>query len=524
MTEKLLPCAAVLGLALISFFYFPGHTILQSDTQIYLPILEHFWDPSVLTRDLVAMNPHVSFTIYDEMAIFLRRVTGAGFEQVLMGQLFVYRAVGIAGLLLLGTGLGLSIPMSLLMTAIVSLGATITGPAVLTAEYEPVPRGFALPFLLLALGLIAHKRWTLAGVAAGIGFLFHPPTALAFCLVYGGVVLWKRKIRAGAALVGAAVLLMFFVAAQAGVTQHQEFFGRVDPALEKLLRMRASYNWISIWIANWWPHYLILWIVSLVAFVRIRKSIAPALQIFFVGLPVIGVFSIPLSYLFLERWKWILTPQFQPGRYLLFVTLFAVLLTSVAAIRAGQERRYLESFLFFLAPFASPTVSNLVKPMIAEKAILILFLAAIGVVAARFPMVTIAAALLPFLLIPTYGNVRNYPAALTMELNELSNWAKQNTPKEAMFQFADAGQNQDPGVFRARALRALYVDWKSGGQVNFLKSFASEWWSRWLSIEKVQPLANYKALGIDYVVFQTAHRLKDVQPVYENGKYVVYKD
>jgi hypothetical protein len=524
MTEKWLLGASVLALALISFFYFPGHTILQSDTQIYLPILEHLWDPSVLTRDIMAINPHVSFTMYDEMAIFLRRVTGAGFEMVLMGQQLVYRALGILGLLLLGTGIGLSSRMALLMTSIVSLGAWITGPAVLTVEYEPVPRGFALPFLLLSLGLMAHKRWTPGAVSAGLGFLFHPPTALAFCLVYSGVALWMRQYWALAVLAGSAVLMGLLAMSQAGISYHQDWFGQVDPALEKLQRMRASYNWISIWIATWWKHYLLMWVLSVAAFFRIRSTLPGEIQVFCVALPLIGVISVPLSYQLLEQWKWSLTPQFQPGRYLLFVTLFAVLLASVAGIRAAQKRRYVESFLFFLVPFASPTVSNLLKPMIWERAVLILLLGALAVAAVRWPRITVAAALLPFVLIPTFGRVRNYPAAITPELNELSEWARANTPKDALFQFADAGQSQEPGVFRARSLRALYVDWKSGGQVNFLPAFAGEWWRRWQLVEKVHSLNKYRALGIDFVVFQKAHRLNDVQPVYENGRYVVYRN
>src|SRR3954462_12379856 len=115
MTEKWVLGASALGLALVRFFYFPGHTILQSDTQVYLPILEHLWDPSVLTRDIVAINPHVSFTIYDEVGIALRKLTGAGFESIVLGQQVIYRAVAILGLLLLGTGIGLSAPMALLM-------------------------------------------------------------------------------------------------------------------------------------------------------------------------------------------------------------------------------------------------------------------------------------------------------------------------------------------------------------------------------------------------------------------------
>jgi small basic protein len=456
--------------------------------------------------------------------MFVRHLTGAGFEQVVMGQQFLYRALGILGLLLLGTGLGLSRWMSLLMTAIVSLGATIAGPAVLTVEYEPVPRGFALPFLLLALGLVAHRRWTGAAVCSGIGFLFHPPTALAFCAVMGCVMLWTREFRAAAVLVASAVLMGVFVMTQQGLIYNQDFFGQVDPPLEQLQRMRASYNWVSIWIGKWWGHYLLLWLVSLAAFYRIRKTIPPVVQVFCIVLPIVGVLSVPLSYLLLENWKWILVPQFQPGRYLLFVTLFAVLLASVAGIRATESRRYLEGFLFFLVPFASPTVSNLLKAMLMEKLAVILVLAAIAVLAVRFPAITVAAAVLPFVLIPTLGKVRNYPDPITPELNQLADWARTNTPKDSMFQFADVGQGQDPGVFRVRALRSLYVDWKSGGQVNFLRAFAGEWWRRWQAVEKVQPLENYRAMKIDYVVFQASHRLAGVQPVYENRKYVVYKD
>lgn len=525
MTEKWLLGAAVLGLSLVSFFYFPGHTILQSDTQIYLPILEHFWDPSVLTRDIVAINPHVAFTVYDEVAIALRRVTGAGFEGVLLGQQFVYRALGIFGLLLLGTGVGLSSRMAVLAAAMLSLGATITGPAVLTVEYEPVPRGFALAFMLLALGLLLHKRWTGGAVAAGVAFLFHPPTALVFCLVYAAAAAWRREYRAVAALAGAAVLMAVMAWTQAGISYHQEFLGQVNPALEKLQRMRAGYNWVSIWIAAWWKHYLLLWVVSLVAFFRVRRTLPGEMQVFCVVLPLVGALSPALSYLLLEDWKWSLVPQFQPGRYLLLVTFFAVLLATVAGIRAVEKRRFLEGFLFFLAPFAVPTVSNFFQTVMVDRLILVVLLAAVAVTAARWPriwMVAIAS-LLPFALIPTMGKVRNYPAAHTVEMAELVNWARANTGKDALFQFADAGQAQYPGVFRARALRALYVDWKSGGQVNFLPVFAEEWWRRWELVEKVLPLSGYRELGIDFVVFQKAHRVKDAQPIYENARYVVYR-
>ena len=45
--------SAILGITLLNFFQFPGHTWLQSDTQIYAPILEHMRDRSVLGKDIL---------------------------------------------------------------------------------------------------------------------------------------------------------------------------------------------------------------------------------------------------------------------------------------------------------------------------------------------------------------------------------------------------------------------------------------------------------------------------------------
>lgn len=56
------------GLALLTFFQFPGHTYLQQDSQIYVPILEHLRDPSVLANDILAEQPHVAFTLFDRTA------------------------------------------------------------------------------------------------------------------------------------------------------------------------------------------------------------------------------------------------------------------------------------------------------------------------------------------------------------------------------------------------------------------------------------------------------------------------
>lgn len=277
--------AAVLGITLLNFFQFPGHTWLQQDTQIYVPILEHIWNPPVLRRDLVAAHPHVAFTLYDEAAVAVRKVTGLDFRQVLQGAQFVSRALGIWGVYLIASALGLSDLLALMVAAVYSLGAFITGPAVLVFEYEPVPRGFAAPLLFLAIGLTARERFLSAGVAASVAFLMHPPTAVPFWAVYLALALWpsQRQLmrrRLAALWILAAAVLVLLIAARHQMWAGAAFFIRLDPHQEELQRMRASYNYISIWWRQRIVHYLILYAATLIATWRLRKDMPPAMRFF----------------------------------------------------------------------------------------------------------------------------------------------------------------------------------------------------------------------------------------------------
>src|SRR4029079_11497151 len=111
-----------------------------------------------------------------------------------------------------------------------------------------------------------------------------------------------------------------------------------------------AYNWVSMWAGKWMWFYIVLWIAGFVAWRRVRHEITRETSIFVLSLSAIGILSVPLSYVLLEQKKWVLMPQFQPGRYLLFVTLFAMIFSAIAAIRAAERKRYLETFAFFIVP------------------------------------------------------------------------------------------------------------------------------------------------------------------------------
>ena len=517
--------AAVVVVTCLGFFVFPGRSILQSDTQIYIPILERLADPSLLSKDIMASRPHVTFTVYDEVALLLRNATGSSFEHILIAQQFVYRAVGVLGLFLIATGAGLPLTLAWLVTAVVSLGASVMGPMVLLIEYEPVPRGFAFPFIVFSLGAIADGRSSWAAAGAAIAVAFHPPTAFAYASLLGCMLLWRRDWRALTVLAAGAVAVLLSAVTHPVSAESPLLFGRIDPSLEALQRMRANYNWVGVWIDRWAAFFIALWAVGMLAWWRVRAFLPKQLRVFAIAMPIIGIASVPVSYVLLDHMKWVLAPQFQPARHLLFVTFFALLLACVAACHAAQRRSYGEAFAFFIVPLAATATewdtANLAGVRLAFVAGLAALLAVVAVWRRYIPLVVVAA-VAPFFVLPHWAHVQTVGAATAPELDDLSRWARANTPKDALFQFAEANRGSEPGIFRARALRSIYVDWKSGGQVNFLPAFATEWAARWKLATRARGIDDFRKMGVDYVVFRTDKKPAGLRAVYENSGYAVY--
>ncbi len=501
--------AGLAAFALLGFFVFPGHTYLQSDTQIYLPMLERAVDPAVLTNDIIATHPHLRYTVFDEVAVGLKRIIGADFEPILGVLQFAARLIGLYGVFLIGTAAGLELSGALFLSGLFGLGTVIIGPAVLTVEYEPIPRGMALPLLLLAIGWSGHCRWRAAGIALGVAFLIHPPTVWPVWLVVGGYALWKRHFEIAWGLGGAVVVLFVAAKFQIGESEAQAFWSTVPPDLETLQRMRASYVWVGMWQADWWIQHALLLTIALGAWWRIQATLNPALRVIFLVLPLVGAASLAVSFLLLDVAKWIVIPQVQPARALLWVTAAAILNGGIAAVRSSHLA---ERFAWLLAPFWLP-----------GKALWWLAAPAAAGLRTRWAWAFIPVAVCAY---PYLGGVRNYPNLHSPELAEVSAWARQNTRVESVFHFPDAGLALYPGIFRARSLRSVWVDRKGGGQVNFAYGLAQEWWRRYdATIGRAyqsQPLPAYRSLGADYIILQRSHARPDAQPLFANRGYAVY--
>ena len=536
ITRGLAVVTSVALIALLGYFLFPGHTYLQADTLTYVPMIERAQHPSLFARDIMVTRPHMSYTIYDKTAELLTRATGLPLETALAIEQLVFRALGAAGVLLIALRLGFAFVPAWWIAATVSLGATIAGPTVLTVEYEPIPRAFALGLIVLAIGLAAHQRYLWAGAAASLAFLFHATTTLPFWLAAAVLVARRRDARALLApLVPALLMVLALAHFQPPGTQSPPLFGRLDPAREAILRVRASYVFVSTWPPWQFVDYGIEAAIVAWAAWKARKALPAPLGTFLWVMPAFGIATIPLSAGLLEWQHRAFVPVWQPARSVLFVTLGLQIVASAAGVRAAMERRWLRAFAWLAVAFAV-VVKHAVPgppPHLAPLALaLALALAALAAASARLRYrgaVLVLAGLLPFFAIAKSGLVENYQPLARDAIESLAAWAHDATPQDAVFLFPNARKDVSPAVFRVRAGRALYVDWKGGGQVNYLPDFALEWWKRWQETRegrwnvRAADLRRIAAMGVDYVVVPTEKPIPGEEPAFRNQCFRAYR-
>jgi hypothetical protein len=507
-----LTALAIAAITALSFSVFPGHTYLEQDTQIYVPILEHQWS-GALAHDLVVQHPHVSFTLYDELANLLRGTTRLPLEYVLEGEQLVFRACGFLGIYLIASSFGLGSEEALLVTALWALGATIKAPAVLTIEYEPTPRAFAVPLLLLAVGLALRQKYRMAGWAATCAVLLHAPTTWPYLAVAGVFVLLRPRAWSLVVYPLIALVLLAVIGFMEPSAERQSFFGSIGPAQEALQRMRVSYSYVSTWWRDWAGQYEFFAAVAVAALWRVRSSRDH--WIWIGGLLVTGIVSVPLSWLLLEQLHLSIGPQVQPARALLFVTAMAVAMAAIAGVKA---KRRVEAAIWFLFCLLVPVHAAFFEWPGWRVAFVVA--ACCMVLAALPPRWRTGTALLIAPLIAYGAGVTLYTHTETPDLRNLAQWAR--VKAKGVYLFPEAGRDHVPGWFRATSLQPVYVDWKGGGQVNYLPVFSEQWATRWQQVTASPTTPeNFGYLPVDYLVYPQP--LKTSLPLaFHNSSWWVY--
>ncbi|MGH9583799.1 MAG: hypothetical protein ACRD4O_12760, partial [Bryobacteraceae bacterium] len=257
---------------------------------------------------------------------------------------------------------------------------------------------------------------------------------------------------------------------------------------------------------------------------------------FFLALSTAGLLSVPVSYIGLECLAWFPVAQIQPAQNLLFTAAIASIACAIAAMRAARARLIREAGLWLAVVFAlaiDSSIFDFLRPeSIRGAAAIVLCLAlafGLAALAARFGDSRWA----PACFIAFIAAVFAIPALLPRQvpidrgpLAGLARWAHANTWGSSLFLFPDAGRSLEPGIFRARSRRGLWVDWKGGVLADYFEGAGAEWEQRWhqaaagrFTPERLQKLL---PLEIDYYVLKRKDKLANAVPVFQNSRYVVY--
>ncbi len=524
---------SVILLTGLGFIVYPGHSYLQGDTQIYVPMMERIYNPVLFYDDPMIKRPHLALTAYDEICVGLRNYAGLNFEDGLKLQQIVFRACAAAGLLLIALRLGLAPPGAFFVAAMVILNVGSLGIGI--TEREPVARSFAMGLLFLGVGLAAGGRFAAAGLIASIGFLIHPATMAPFWGVAGFVVL-RRSARPIllAPLLPAAGILLLLMHFQTGGTETLDFFRRLDPFQVDLQR-RFGDSYVSEWGVNKILDCLCECAVVAAGFWRLHETLRPPLREWLLGFAVLGALSIPFSWIVLDQLHWALAAPWDPVRALVFITLLAALLSGACGVFAMQKGRYREASFWFAVAISLPVKELLVTRFVDPWLIaLVCVLVAVSVAGARlvgraWGIPLVAAGALPFIAFAVSGLVPPPQQADTPGLRQLSQWARANTDETAVFLFADDGRYGGSGPFRARALRSIYVDFEGRALVNYFPEFSAEWTRRWRDTRQgnwqigPEDFPGLAERHIAYVVLRAENAIPGKQPEFRNSQYVVYR-
>jgi hypothetical protein len=541
MQRFLLLCLVIAAIVWLGFSIFPGHSYLYGETQIYVPVMERLAHPGFLSRDLVATHPYVTYTIYDEVTLFLHQIFHLNFQTALAIQQVLCRAAIVSGIFQLARAAGLDDIFALLVAALFQLGSTLAGPAISTVDREPTPTAFAFGLVLLAIGLFAKKRPLLGGLSGGIALIYDARIAFAFWVTVLLMILFDRKLRPLFKVTLAELLIFTLLLAnlaqlQPGAAGTQITWDQIPDWLAKLQQYRTSYVWVSSWAGKYLVQYVAIWICAIWAMARIWPILNRQTRWFLLLLSTAGLLSVGCSFVGVELMRNMAFAQIQPAQNLVFTAALTSVSCSIAAARAARAQMRFEAILWLIVVFAVAMNSAIFDFFRASNlpqagSILLCVTLAFGLATLMLRLngkfISIATFLAP--VAASFTIPALFPQTVHLKvtpLNQLADWAEANTWGSSLFLFPDTLHSLEPGYFRAKSRRGLWVDWQGGVLADYSEDAASEWRSRWKQMDasRLTPrhLEQLLPLEIDYYVLRRPHVLQNIKPVFENNLYIVY--
>jgi len=532
MSRVPLLCLAIFGAAWLEFTVFPGHSYLEGNTQILLPLVERADAPGLLSRDLVATSGSLALTAYDEATLLLHQAGRLPLRKALEGQQFAFRVAALFGLFMLARATGLDYLFAFIIAALIELGATVAGANLFLTDREPVPGAFAFSLVLLAMGLLARQAPLLAAIAGGLAFLYDPVLASPFWFVLLVAFTFdrgmRRVVRPMLPVFFIFVLLLANLAQLQPGTAAEPVLTRVSSHLAAFQRTYTPELYVSAWHAGDIEQILGLFTLGLWAAVRCRLLLSGCFRWLVLGTALCGLISIPLSYLLLDLGHLAWAARLQPTRMLLFSVAASALLFALAGMKAMRERLVYEALGWFLLLFSLPISKGIFEFLRVTPIALALASAAfltgllLRFATGRLRFLALAS---PVFTVWLLWHMKERQVT-TPSTAELAAWADASTWGSSIFLFPDAGRAAYPSVFRVQSRHGLWVDWATARGVVYSDAVAARWEERWrdtmaggFSADRIERML---ALPIDYYVVRGGHRLQGARQAFSTRDFVVY--
>ena len=488
MRRSLLLLLGICAITYLEFSFYPGHTFLEGETQPLVAMMERLQSPGFLSRDLAAINPNLTYTIYDEVTLFLCRVTTHNFQWALAAQQIAFRFAGVLGVLLLCLAADIRRLAAVAVTALASAGIVLPGIHLSLTDPEPVPFAFALALSVAAFGLLANHKPLLAGLLGGVALAYQPSIASIFWLFVVGTFVFRREFRpvlrpTFPSLIVFGLLLANAAQLQSGRGESQPLFQAIPDAWMRLQLYRTPELWVSTWNPWLFLFYSFVVVASGFALRQLWPALGPLPRHLFTFLLGLGLLAVPGAFVGVQVFRSAILSEAQLPRVLAFLFLTALILCASVGLKHWNRNQKLKASLWLIPVFMTPFLLRVPWPS-------------------------------------------NKQRAESQSIRSIADWAASNTWGGSMFLFPDLGKSAIPGKFRGISMRALYSDWESGRLVGVFPQLGAEWYQRWIetgaptySVMNLQKLLN---LPVEYVVLQHQHCLAGVKPEVTTPDFVVY--
>ncbi len=549
-TKTLLICrrlAVVTLFAAISVLSVNRFLFGVSDNVITIPFLKHTIDPSLYANDYLIEQKQYYYTyLWRFCAIWIKAGVRINVLFFVLYCIFIwleFLAMYLLTQTLFERDYVASLALFFLLFGQLCPGGVSTVPGLL------LTRTVATPLALLAVALLAKRKYTASFALQGVAFLVHPMTVLYVFPPSAAVMVFdlaKTDLRKAAAplavFLALACPIILWKLMRSPPSLH---LIKVDDDWMRILRLRSSFHLFPFSWPLWRHAKALLLLASLALGVRFVKKTfhRRVVMIFLVSslvLCAIGTFFaevVPVAFVL----------NLQLLRSFVFIAFFALASFAAFLLNAIEQGRFwralLAILLAFMPMYAGVGWTYAYPAFVAFGAGFLLFRQAL-VPKARSGSAFVAATLLFSAAIGAgaYSMRGKFSIACAQDplWLDVQRWARANTAKSSVFIVPPTMEG-----FRVESERAIYGDWKDGTLSNFNPDFGREWLRRMkklgfresfpreslrdsisLSFERLgdSVLSGIAAeFGEDVDVYLVTTKAGyDFPPVYRNDKFWVY--